>query len=554
MAGQEILSKLGIGSGINTTELITALVDADSAGQKSNLDQIEESSKAKISAFAQIKSDLSAFKNVINDIKAENNYGYLGETSDATVATLTASGSKAAATIDSSLTVTTLATAHALTGPSYSATTSTVGSGTLTINFGTWSADPTSGGGQSLTSNGQSQISVTTTATTTLTQLRDMINNAATDSDSDGDADVLASIIYDGTNYMLMLKSESGAANEMKIAATSNLATTANNVGYDYNATTSNMTQRVAGVNAAFTVDGISMTRDSNEIEDLFSGFTLDLKKTSSSAIRISSTVDLENITFLIKAYVDTYNEVVTNLTAMGSNDESDNDNDGVLIGDSTLRQIMSSLREMSTVALSGYEGGTYYLANIGVQTLRDGTLSFSPPALEKQFNFDSEGVRAFFTNNLSTDDTNIQITSYDFNDTVPGTYAFATDGSTHTIGGVSATKSGLNYTVSSGNPTGFNLQVQSGTTSGNIYYGKSFLNRLQDKLDVFLEFNSILDTRTQGLNKTLVDLVDKRAALDDRIAKLTMRYATQYSAMESTVAQFKETGDMLTAMLEKND
>ena len=46
----------------------------------------------------------------------------------------------------------------------------------------------------------------------TLTDLRDAINNAATDSDNDGTKDILASIIYDGSNYMLMLKSESGAS------------------------------------------------------------------------------------------------------------------------------------------------------------------------------------------------------------------------------------------------------------------------------------------------------------------------------------------------------
>ena len=42
MTKTEILSNLGIGSGINTTELIKALVDADTAPQKENLDNLEE--------------------------------------------------------------------------------------------------------------------------------------------------------------------------------------------------------------------------------------------------------------------------------------------------------------------------------------------------------------------------------------------------------------------------------------------------------------------------------------------------------------------------------
>ena len=55
------------------------------------------------------------------------------------------------------------------------------------------------------------------------------------------------------------------------------------------------------------------------------------------------------------------------------------------------------------------------------------------------------------------------------------------------------------------------------------------------------------------NLNDTLRTVSEKRMSLEDRIQKLTERYARQYSAMESTVAQFQETGNMLTSMLETN-
>ena len=112
MAKTEILSNLGVGSGINTTELIKALVDADTASQKENLDKLEETSKAKISTFSILKSNLNDFKDIVLDIQSQQEFGYVGKTSDATIASLTASGSEAASTIDSSLTVTTLATSH----------------------------------------------------------------------------------------------------------------------------------------------------------------------------------------------------------------------------------------------------------------------------------------------------------------------------------------------------------------------------------------------------------------------------------------------------------
>ena len=118
MTKTEILSNLGIGSGINTTELIKALVDADTAPQKENLDNLEEKTKDKISTFGILKSNLLDFKNILKDIESQQEYGFVGNSSDTTVATLTASGSKAGSDINSSLTVTTLASRHTLTGPS----------------------------------------------------------------------------------------------------------------------------------------------------------------------------------------------------------------------------------------------------------------------------------------------------------------------------------------------------------------------------------------------------------------------------------------------------
>lgn len=547
----EILSKIGVGSGLNTTEIIDALVEADSAAQRESIDNLESSTKDKISAFAKVKADLKSFNDIITQIQSSDSYGYKGVTSDSTIATITASGSKAGATVNSSLTVTTLASQHSLTGPTYSSTNATVGSGTLTIDFGTWSADPTSGGGQTHTGNGQSQISITTTATTTVTQLRDMINNAATDSDNDGTKDILASVIYDGSNYMLMLKSESGASNEMKVAATSNLATASGGVGYDYNTTTSNMSQRVSGIDSAFTVDGISMTRSSNTVTDLFDGFTVQLKKTTSSAIKLTSEVDLENVQSLLEGYVMTYNEVQESLTAMSKNDETENENDGVLIGDSTLRHIQNELRDMSSTAIVGYENGPYYLSNLGVKTERTGQLSFDPTQLKEQFTYDADAVRAFFSNNLASNNSDVAISAFSMANTQPGTYAFSSDGSTHTIGGVSATKSGTNYTVSSGNPNGLVLSTSNNATSGTIFYGKSFLTLVKDKLDVFLKFNSVVDKRITNFNDTLATIAEKRIALEDRIDSLTARYAKQYASMENSVAGFKETGNMLSAMLD---
>ena len=97
MSKTEILSNIGVGSGINTTELIKALVDADTAPQKENLNKLEERTQDTISTFGILKSNLQDFKNILNDIQSQQEYGFVGNSSDTTVATLAATGTKATA-------------------------------------------------------------------------------------------------------------------------------------------------------------------------------------------------------------------------------------------------------------------------------------------------------------------------------------------------------------------------------------------------------------------------------------------------------------------------
>ena len=57
----EILSHLGVGSGIDTTALIDSLVQAEVAGSQEDLVNKQEKFEAEISAFSTIKNNLKVF-------------------------------------------------------------------------------------------------------------------------------------------------------------------------------------------------------------------------------------------------------------------------------------------------------------------------------------------------------------------------------------------------------------------------------------------------------------------------------------------------------------
>lgn len=547
----EILTKLGVGSGIDTSALIKSLVEAETAGAQEQLDKKKDQYKAIISSFGQIKANLKVFNDNLEIIQSNNSMGYQGSTSDKTVATFTSNGNAAAQSVNSQLTVSSLATSHTLTGPSLASPSTAVGARTISIAFGTWSADPTQGGGQSHTANSQTAISVTATATTTLVQLRDMINSAAGDTDSDGNPDIIATVLYDGSNYMLSLKSQFGSSNEMKI--TDNHASSP---VYAYDTTDgAQLTQRVAGSNATFSVDGISMTRTTNSITDLYDGMTLELLSTSDSAITIKSDVNLAAATESIESYVTTYNDVYNSLNSLREPDPANEDEKaGLLSGDALLRSIMTEMRQSNASEIAGYAGGPYYLSNLGIKTMRDGTLSFADPgALERTFKNNAESLRSFFKDQIVSDNPDIIPTRFSIADTIPGSYAVSVSSGAATVGGVSTSASGSTHTVASGDPNGIVLTINSANTSGTVHYGRSFITLLQKKIEAFTKFNGLIENKLQNQEQRLSEITDKQQNLDDRIASLYARYNTQYSAMETAIAGLNETGNLLDNAFKQN-
>ncbi len=256
MSSPEILSKLNVGSGLNNTDIISAIVDAETIAQKEAIDRDEAEFTNQISAFSLLQTQITDFRTTVRALEETNASTHTGSSSSTTVATFEATGVTDNDDINSSLVVSSLASAHSLVSSAVSSSSSLVGEGTLTIDFGTWST--TSSTNDTFSANsGKSSFSVNTTSTTTLAQLRDSINNAVSDSDGDGDNDLTASILYNGTNYVLVLKANQGAANGIRVTPSDSSSATLSNI-FQYTTSTKNLSQTAAPADASFSVDGIS--------------------------------------------------------------------------------------------------------------------------------------------------------------------------------------------------------------------------------------------------------------------------------------------------------
>ena len=285
------------GSGLNITQIVDSLVDAEKIPQSELINKKITEKSTSISAIGEIKSAMSNFSSTVKALKGATAYN---PSSNSSSLSISITDSAKATSLNSSVNVTSLAAGQTLAFTGFSATTSVVGAGSLTLQRGDWSS------GSFVSSSTVSSQVLNVSATDTLSSLRDNINAL--------NYGVTASIIGSGDGtYNLVLKSETGSENALRITATES-PSGSGLVAID-NTTTNSSKQTIAGSNATIVVDGMTLTRTSNKITDLFDGYEVNLISTTSSAAKLTSSVDVETAKANMNAYIDSINTLKKYLT-----------------------------------------------------------------------------------------------------------------------------------------------------------------------------------------------------------------------------------------------
>jgi len=183
----------------------------------------------------------------------------------------------------------------------------------------------------------------------------------------------------------------------------------------------------IAGEDAEILVDGVKVTRSSNQITDVINGVTLDLKgEDVSSTVNLSINRDYSSIEKLVSDFVDKYNDVVKYVNDQSkvttSADDSTKTTTPTLFGDSSLLGIMSELRGNILGAVDGVSSSYTHLSSIGISIDKTGLLSVSNDKLDSALrsNFD-DVVNLFATHGSSTTSSLTYVTSG--RDTASGKY-----------------------------------------------------------------------------------------------------------------------------------
>lgn len=239
---------------------------------------------------------------------------------------------------------------------------------------------------------------------TSIIELRDAINKK--------EGNVSATIVKanDNSSHLVLTSRKEGTKSEMTITVEGDDKLNqflSNSTAKDDASHTSGMRQIVDAKNAKLTVNGIDIERQTNEIKDAPEGIILNLKKTTfdnkdkaDKPEIVNVARDIEPMKKAIQAWTDAYNELnstyksLTKYTQVEKGEAASKDN-GVLLGDTTSRMIMSELKSFVTSSQGTSDMDT--LNKMGIKFKVDGSLDIDNKKLDDALKDKPANVKEFF-------------------------------------------------------------------------------------------------------------------------------------------------------------
>ncbi|MCF1183728.1 flagellar filament capping protein FliD [Marichromatium gracile] len=392
-----IISSLGAGSGIDITSLVSQLVEVERAPAEQRISSREERLQAEISGYGKLSSALSELQDSLGSLAGNDLFNARSVAIPDTNVITANSVAVGAQTGSYQIEVEDIARAQSLTMGAQSERDSALGkSGELTVRFGEWTYDG-SDAPSSFTANDEREaLTVSIDASDSLDAIAAKINEQ--------NSGVQASVLKVDDQYQLMLTAPSGAANALEISGDD-----ASLDDFAFNAANhANVTEVQQGSDALLRINGLQVSRESNDIDDVIEGFNFTLNKASpGESLTFSISEDKSLAEQAVRDFVDAYNSFQTTaqgLTGYARDDAGELVRDengalsrGDLASDGTARAMVDRLRELVGGEVQGLEGGFTALTNLGIRTERDGSLSIEEDEFSAAFSANFQLVEDLF-------------------------------------------------------------------------------------------------------------------------------------------------------------
>ncbi|WP_160060462.1 flagellar filament capping protein FliD [Psychromonas sp. L1A2] len=493
------ITSTGLGSGLDINSIVTAIVAAEQDPAAASLLADATEATEMISAFGTINSALSDFQDSYSDLSRASTFSATSSTSsDESI--ISATLGIGAATGSWSFEVEQQAQAQSIVSSSansYSEATSEIGTGTISFSYGTYEDD----GSFSINPDKAVETLTIDPANNSLDKMRDAIN--------EGDYSVSASIINDGTNYRLILTNkETGAENALQITVADDDGDNVDASGLSsltYSSSVKHMDETTVAQDAKIMMNGIEITRPTNDIANVIEGVTLNVGGKTEVGSTVSLTISPDNSTVeeQINAFVENYNSTIAQMNTLSAYG-ADSESNGILSGDSTVRNIKNQMRGILNTSISHLDGAVRSFADIGMLTNRDGTLSIDSETLSNVMASDMESLAEFFTASGGASDSFIDYESKS-SFTIPGAYDIEVT-KLATQGALTGSSSfSVPLTIDSSNDT-FKMRLDGFLSDDIILTSKTYNTIEEFTTELQSKINSDTNFVENGLNASILE------------------------------------------------
>lgn len=523
------------GTGINITELAESLTQAEIAPRRALVAERIDRAEVRLSGYDRLRGQAEQMGDALDLMRGLSSRSL---SSDNSAVAVTVSDPGAVDLRSARIGVSQLAQSQVLSYVGFSEAEAEIGAGALTVSFGAWSEDvpPVFSAGE------RTAQTITFQPGSTLADMAEALSSIE---------GLSARVIDlgDGT-FSLGVISETGSQNELRlsVAADADPRMAQFDISTDPGAI-----QVQGGQDAKLSLNGIAVTRSSNQIDDLLPGVTLNITAQTLTDATLSGRANVEGALEVMQSFVDIINATQTLVKSLTARGFGEGGVAGDLAGDSLADGV---LRGMQSVLSRGFGVQGVHLSDIGIRTERDGSLALDADRFSRAL-----GANPGLLDPLIRDDLvgkDVQITGIPGAAATAGRYALVRDAATGaaTLDGValfgSAQANGdWTYRVPSGPMRGLSLTVGAATEQAEINFQPSMVSSLQTFLSGVLADGSALAQREDALGKSIATETAALEVLDGRSEEVRTRYLSQFTQMDMIVTQLNSTGDYLTNLVD---
>lgn len=535
------LTAPGIGSGLEVKTMVDTLVKADIAKYQEHHDKHLKTINAEISALGQLKGALCTFQGTLSNLSNISQF-YKMKTNISEPGYFTASVSSEATPGTYQIQVQALAKAQTLASSYYSNAAASVGSGTITINLGTYSSDLST-----FTINPE-----TTPVTLTIDPSNDSLS-AVCDAINANEAGVTASIVQDSIGARLSITSnQTGVSNAVQILGS------LSQLNYDPTTSNTQLTETMAAQNSLVQFNGLLINQTSNQLEDVLNGISLNLTQADTSqTVTLTVENNKEQLINCVNDFVKKYNDCMSFLKTVTSYNR-DTKQPGFYQGDSQIRSLKYNLFQLiSNFAIETESDQLLTLSSIGIETTKTGSLQINQEVFNTAVSNNYSSIGILFAKTISATDPNIQINSSDttasagsyevyLSEFIPGVSMAGT------IGNLAATSPDGITLNGSKDLSSISISILTGTDGnrGQIIVNDGLASLMDQLLEKYIGNKGELEIRAEAFDEETASLAKTQKKIDDKSISLEKKYLEKWNALDKLLTKLHGTSEMLDQLL----